>query len=581
MAKRLKQRPQTEHSWMGTDLSPLLQRIYQARGISCQNQLSRSLKDLLPVNTLLGIEQAAMILADQVMTQKRLLIIGDFDADGATSTAVAVRSLRALGAKFVDYLVPNRFEYGYGLTPEIVAVAATRQPDVIITVDNGIASIDGVAAAKALGIKVVITDHHLPGTQLPDADAMVNPNQPHDTFLSKHLAGVGVIFYVMLALRAQLRQCVWFNEARKEPNLAEYLDLVALGTVADVVILDDNNRILVHQGLQRIRANECCAGIKAIIEIAGRQCTTLVASDLGFLIGPRLNAAGRLDDMSLGIECLLSDDPQLARDMAKELDVLNQERKQIEQDMQQQALSALSWFEGHFDVDALPFGLSLFHEDWHQGVMGIVAARIKEKTARPVICFSRVNETELKGSARSITGLHIRDVLETIATRHPGMILKFGGHAMAAGLTIDSTQWEAFTAAFDTVVREHITHDDLQETIWYDDVLTAHELSLETAHLLRQAGPWGQGFPEPIFMGRFRVVEQRLLAGKHLRFTLETQGKTTQAIQFNSDPEQAASAMKWIDIAYRLDLNYFRDNVTVQLQIVHISHPMDIVASAT
>jgi len=426
----------TQASW--SVIPPLLQRIYQSRGVAHPGALDYQLASLLPFTGLKGIEQAAMLLSDAIVAQKRLLIIGDYDADGATSTALAVRALRLLGAEQVDFLVPNRFEYGYGLTPEIVEVASSEyHPQVIITVDNGIASYQGVARANELGINVVITDHHLPGHEIPEASAIVNPNQADDTFASKHLAGVGVIFYVMLAVRQQLRQREWFSSSqRPEPNMASLLDLVALGTVADVVPLDHNNRILVKNGLERIRNGKCSPGISALLHVAKCNAKRAVASDLGFFVGPRLNAAGRLDDMSLGIMCLLSDDPNKAQEIAHALDELNQERRTIEAGMQQQALQIVAQLTlGDEQTLNIPVGLCLYDTTWHQGVIGIVAARIKEKTHRPVICFSDADDDYIKGSARSIPGVHIRDVLESIATQHPGLITKFGGHAMAAGLT--------------------------------------------------------------------------------------------------------------------------------------------------
>ena len=428
------------------DLPPLLTRLYAARGVQSVEELDKGLARLIPYRQLKGIESAVALLVEALEQRQRILFVGDFDADGATASSVGVLGLRMLGAAHVDYLVPNRFEYGYGLTPEIVAVALQRQPDLLVTVDNGISSVEGVAAAKAAGLKVLVTDHHLPGPELPAADAIVNPNQPGCEFPSKSLAGVGVIFYVLLALRARLRELDWFaRTGLAEPNLAELLDLVALGSVADVVPLDANNRILVHQGLARIRKGFARPGLKAILEVAGKQAARISSTDLGFILGPRLNAAGRLDDMSLGIECLLTDDAALAADMAQQLDALNQDRKAIEQGMQREALAQLK----DLPLDSLPFGLCLFEPDWHQGVIGILASRLKERYHRPTIAFADAGDGLLKGSARSIAGFHIRDALDAVAARHPGLISKFGGHAMAAGLSLPQEHFGAFAAAFD------------------------------------------------------------------------------------------------------------------------------------
>lgn len=550
---------------------PLLARIYTARGINSANELEYGLEHLLPYSDLLGIETAVACLVTALKQQQHIIIIGDFDADGATSTAVAVSALRSLGAHRVSYLVPNRFEYGYGLTPEIVAVAAERKPDLIITVDNGISSIAGVAAAKELGIQVLITDHHLPGTELPAAVAIVNPNQVGDNFASKNLAGVGVIFYLMLGLRAALRNQSWFAEKNiPEPNMAQFLDLVALGTVADVVILDRNNRILVQQGLQRIRAGKARIGINALLMIAGRRYHDLGADDLGFAVGPRLNAAGRLDDMSLGIECLLADNLQYAHEIATQLDTLNRERQTIETEMQQQAQQALSQL--HLQGD-LPTGLCLLDESWHQGVIGILASRIKDQLHRPVIAFAKVNETEIKGSARSVSGLHIRDILATLASRYPHLIAKFGGHAMAAGLTLQQIHYETFCQVFDEEVRRHLCSDDLHGKIYSDGELIPSELSIDIAELLQAAGPWGQGFNAPIFDGVFNIRQQRLVGQRHLKLTL---GMTNtelllDAIAFNIDTKQWPNEhCEKIKIAYRLDINEYAGRRKVQLLIEHL-----------
>ena len=560
-----------------SDMHPVLSRIYTHRAISSIAELESSLDRLLPYGGLLQIERAVDILVTAIGQQQRILIVGDFDADGATSCAVAVRAMQAFGARHVDFLVPNRFEFGYGLTPEIVAVAIRDfQPELIVTVDNGIASVEGVAAAKIAGIAVLITDHHLPAPTLPDADAIVNPNQSGDQFASKHLAGVGVIFYVMLALRARLRSMDWFQaHGLEEPKLACLLDIVALGTVADVVRLDHNNRILVAQGLARIRHGHACAGINALIDISRRQSDRLVAADLGFALGPRLNAAGRLDDMSLGIQCLLTDDPAAAQEIAQTLDALNRERRDIESTMQEQALDGIDDLisDNH---ETLAFGLCLYDAGWHQGVIGILASRIKERLHRPVIAFARSQPGEIKGSARSIAGLHIRDVLDTIATRNPGMIRKFGGHAMAAGLSLAEEDLGQFSKAFDDEVRRHLTQDDLRGIVYSDGQLLPAELSIELAELLRNAGPWGQGFPEPIFDGKFTVCSSRIVGGHHLKLVLEpvfaghSNGQMIDAIAFNTNPEQLPDDNIPIECAYRLDVNEFRGQRSVQMIIEHI-----------
>lgn len=551
-----------------SDLPDILKRVYAARHVTDQAELSYELSDLLPFDTLMGIEQAIAVLTQALQEQQRFLIVGDFDADGATSTALAVSALHSFGAQHVDYLVPNRFEYGYGLTPEIVNVAAAQKPDVIITVDNGIASCAGVDAANTLGIKVVITDHHLPGDTLPEAAAIVDPNQTGDEFPSKCLAGVGVIFYVMLALRRELITRNWFSEqAIPQPNMGDLLDLVALGTVADVVPLDHNNRILVHQGLKRIRSDKCRPGLRALLQVANREPFRLVAADLGFAIGPRLNAAGRLDDMSLGIACLLADEAQ-ALSMAKQLDDLNQERRAIEEEMKQQAYQAIQQL--HLDKDTLPHGLCLYDPSWHQGVVGIVAGRVKDRFYRPVIAFAKVSETELKGSARSISGLHIRDTLDAVAKKHPTLIEKFGGHAMAAGLSLALEHLEPFTAAFNEEIKRVLSDDQLEATLNVDGEVASDDMTLATAELLRDAGPWGQHFPEPLFTGHFELLEQRLVGGKHLKVLLGLQDvlETIDAIAFNVDPEQWPNyRLNSIDLVYRLDVNEYRGRRRLQLII--------------
>lgn len=552
------------------DLPPLLTRLYAARGVQSAAELDKALARLIPYRELLGIDAAVELLVAALEQRQRIVIVGDFDADGATASSVGVLALRMLGAAHVDYLVPNRFEYGYGLTPEIVAVALEKRPELLITVDNGISSIDGVAAAKAAGLAVLVTDHHLPGHELPAADAIVNPNQPGCSFPSKALAGVGVIFYVLLALRARLRELDWFARAGiAEPNLAELLDLVALGSVADVVPLDANNRILVHQGLARIRAGRARPGLRAILEVAGRDHRRITSTDLGFILGPRLNAAGRLDDMSLGIECLLCEDEALARDMAQQLDQLNHDRKAIEQGMQREALAQLK----DLKVEELPFGLCLFDADWHQGVIGILASRLKERYHRPTIAFADAGDGVLKGSARSIPGFHIRDALDAVAARHPGLISKFGGHAMAAGLSLPQENFGAFAAAFDAEARRQLVEDDLAGRLLTDGSLSAEEFCLDLAQQLRHAGPWGQHFPEPLFHGVFEIVQQRIVGERHLKLVLKSECGRAQldAIAFNIDRELWPNPnVRWAEVAYKLDVNEYRGQESVQLLVAHI-----------
>lgn len=549
-----------------------LARIYASRGVQSQAELGRNLKELLPDSEMKGMNEAVARLSHAIVSNESMLIVGDFDCDGATSTAVAILGLRMMGATQVDYLVPNRFEYGYGLSPEIVEVAHTQSPSLLITVDNGISSVEGVARARSLGMDVVVTDHHLAGDQLPDAAAIVNPNQPGCGFPAKSTCGVGVIFYVLIALRRALQQQGWFEQQDLAvPNLASLLDLVALGTVADVVALEHNNRVLVHQGLKRIRAGQARPGLLALIEISGRQKERLVASDLGFAIAPRLNAAGRLEDMSIGIECLLSDDADYARDLAQSLDQLNLERRGIEQEMQQQALQLLDQIP--LDENQLPYGLCLYDEAWHQGVVGILASRIKERTHRPVIAFARGDNGDIKGSARSIPGLHIRDALATLNARHPGLISKFGGHAMAAGLTLNSGALDQFKVAFDQAVREQLSADDLDQRIETDGELSASEMSLELAERLREAGPWGHHFPEPLFDGQFSVLQQRIVGQRHLKLVLmdAKTGISVDAIHFNADmdcwPDQAIVSVRAV---YKLDVNEFRGQRNVQLMVDYI-----------
>lgn len=555
-------------------VSPLLQRIYRARGASSDSDVDYHLQSLEKPTSLKHLSEAVDLLVTAIREQQRVLIVGDFDADGATSCALSILALRAMGLHHVDFLVPNRFEYGYGLTPEIVDVAKTYQPDLIVTVDNGIASVDGVAHAKSLGFNVIVTDHHLPPTVLPIADAIVNPNQQGCEFPSKNLAGVGVIFYLLSALRSRLRELNWFVEqAINEPNMANYLDLVALGTVADVVPLDRNNRILVHQGIGRVRAGKARPGILALLEVAGKNYQRLTSQDFGFIVGPRLNAAGRLDDISLGIACLLTDDVALARELAAQMDGLNRERRSIEASMQAEAMVSLNALT--LDETELPWGLCLLEDDWHQGVVGILASRIKDKYHRPVIAFAEVDDNTIKGSARSIDGLHIRDVLDTIATQNPEILQKFGGHAMAAGLSLERKNFTRFAQLFDQVVRDLLTQDQLQEVLLTDGELCTQEISLMSAHALAAGGPWGQRFPEPIFNGCFTLVSQRIVGEKHLKMTLgflDEPQKIIDAIAFNVDVDCWPNAdAKQINVVYQLSVNEFRGNETEQLMVRHIA----------
>ncbi len=563
--------PQT----LSVNLHPVLARVYAARNVRCVSELDHSLQCLHPYADLSGIDAAVDLLEEALRAQERILVVADFDADGATSCAVAVRGLRLLGARDVGYLIPNRFEYGYGLTPEIVEVAAGRAPHLLITVDNGISSVEGAAAAARCGIKVLVTDHHLPRAdgRLPHAEAIVNPNLPGDMFPSKSLAGVGVIFYVLAALRARLRERGWFARTRTpEPNLAQLLDLVALGTVADVVALDRNNRILVAQGLARIRQGRAQPGVKALLHVAGRDARRAVAADLAYAVAPRLNAAGRLTDMGLGVECLLADDGGAAMRMARKLDELNRERRVIEAKMQTEAMARVDTLSLH-GTEGLPFGLCLFEESWHQGVIGIVASRVRERVHRPVIAFASQDGTELKGSARSVPGLHVRDVLDAVAARHPGLIRRFGGHAMAAGLTLARGDLEAFRAAFDAEVRRLLTADDLRGFVHSDGSLAPEHLTLGMAETLRAAGPWGQGFPEPVFDDEFEVVKARVVGDRHWKLRLGMPGRNApvEAIAFNAvDDGPALGDVQRLHAAYRLDVNLFRGARSAQLVLEHI-----------
>lgn len=543
----------------------MLKRIYAARGVKDPQELVLTLDALLPPDTLTGVQEAADLLADLVEAEGRVLIVGDFDADGATSCALAVSVLRQMGLSDVAYLVPNRFEFGYGLTPEIVEVAAAQMPDLIVTVDNGISSFEGVSAAQRLGISVLITDHHLPGAELPPADVIVNPNQPACRFPSKSLAGVGVMFYVLSALRAELRRRDWFTQRGiAMPNLADALDLVALGTVADVVPLDRNNRILVSAGLARMRSGRARPGIEALFEVAGRDHRQASASDLGFIVGPRLNAAGRLEDMSIGIECLLAESSAEARQLASRLHELNRERRDIEQAMEREALAQLEAMS--FEAHSLPFAMTLYDPSWHQGVIGILASRIRERVHRPTLVFADAGDGMLKGSGRSIPGLHLRDALDRVATQHPDLLSKFGGHAMAAGLTISASNLEAFTQAMEQAVAEALAHQPPQPTQDSDGSLAAGDLSVMMAEHLAAAGPWGQQFPEPIFDDEFRVLRHRIVGERHLKLTLEREGVEVDAIAFNIDVEAwQDDPLESLAALYRLEINEYRGQRSAQL----------------
>ncbi len=544
---------------LAAGVHPVLARVYAARSVSTPQQLDTSFKELAAVDRLKNCVAMARLLADAIAAGRRLLIVADYDADGATACALGMIALQSLGAQ-VEYLVPNRFEYGYGLTPEIVALAAARRPDFLITVDNGIASVDGVEAARKLGISVLITDHHLPAAHLPAAACIVNPNQPGCDFPSKNLAGVGVMFYVLLALRAELRARGWFD-SRHEPNLADLLDLVALGTVADVVRLDDNNRILVDQGLKRIRAGRARPGIAALLRMAGRDPARASAYDLGFVLGPRLNAAGRLADMSVGIECLLARDSGRAAELAAQLDTLNRERRDIEAGMQETALALMERI-----APADSCSLSLYDETWHQGVVGILAARLRERFNRPVIAFAPGGDGEAKGSGRSIPGLHLRDALDLVSKRHPGLILRFGGHAAAAGLTVRSADMAAFENAFEQVVRELLTPADLERVIETDGGLEPDDVSLPFAELLATQ-VWGQGFAPPSFFDEFEVAEQKIVGGRHLKLRLRRKPAETayNAILFGREDPLPPR----VSAVYRVQVNEFNGMRSVQLVLDH------------
>ncbi|HWK73451.1 MAG TPA: single-stranded-DNA-specific exonuclease RecJ [Povalibacter sp.] len=568
--RTIRRRPVAEGATLPADLHPLLRRLYAARQVRVANELELTLDQLIPVRQLGGIEAAVQLLCRHRERGSRIVVVGDFDADGATSTALVVRQLRRLGFAQVDFLVPNRFEYGYGLTPEIVRLAAAQQPGLIITVDNGISSHAGVLEASTLGIETLVTDHHLPaaGLPLPAAAAIVNPNAPQDEFPSKALAGVGVAFYLMAALTREMQSR---GLCSQPAPVAELLDLVALGTIADLVPLDRNNRVLVNQGLRRIRAGRCLPGILALLEVSNRTTSHLVAADLGFQVGPRLNAAGRLDDMSIGIQCLLTDDLDTARLLAGRLSQLNHDRRELELQMQQEAMLAIADMR---EDAALPLGLCLFDETWHQGVVGLVASRVKDRVHRPVIAMARADEMMLKGSARSVPGVHIRDVLDAVASRHPGLIEKFGGHAMAAGLTLQAVRLEDFRAAFAEEVGRWMTVEDATGIVHSDGELQPQELTLEIAHLLRESGPWGQAFPEPLFDGEFEVRNVRVLGERHLKMEVRSPGgPVCEAIafrHFDHDDAPEVAPKQCVELAYRLDVNRYNGSERLQLVVEHL-----------
>jgi len=589
MNKQIIRRKKMAIDHLPTSIPESIRQIYASRGVESARQLELKVSNLQGLNlqsdlqkslhenddTLKGLDDACQLLHAALINNTTIVIVGDFDADGATSTALMMVALTLMGGVNHSFLVPNRFEYGYGLTPEIVDIAAQQGAQMLITVDNGISCVAGVNRAKELGLQVLVTDHHLPGHELPKADAIVNPNQVGCPFPSKSLAGVGVAFYLMLALRSYLRSKNYFVEHNiNEPNIAQLLDLVALGTVADVVSLDANNRILVDQGLKRIRAGKTRPGIQALIEVAKKNQQRLVASDFGFALGPRINAAGRLDDMSYGINCLLAPDLTSARAMASDLDDLNKARREIEQGMQAEAETIFKQLD--FSEDNLPNAIALYQQDWHQGVIGIVAGRLKEKYHRPCIVFAKgssddsvnVELQEIKGSARSIPGLHIRDLLERIDSQHPNLIIKFGGHAMAAGLSIKQQDFERFQTLFNNLAGQWLKAEDLQSIILSDGELALSDLTLTFAEQLREAGPWGQNFPEPLFDDTFKLVQQRIVGEKHLKIVVEKQGEVFDGIAFNIDVKAWPNVQaKWIHLAYRLDVNEFRGKRTVQLMV--------------
>ncbi|HHF3528005.1 TPA: single-stranded-DNA-specific exonuclease RecJ [Haemophilus influenzae] len=555
---------------------PLLDRLYRARRIQNTKELDRTLKSMLNPNQLYGIDQAVNLLVEAYQQQQKIVIVGDFDADGATSTALSVLALRQLGFADVDYLVPNRFEQGYGLSIPVAEMAIEKGVQLLMTVDNGVSSFEGIAFLKEKGIRVLVTDHHLPPETLPPADAIVNPNLSQCHFPSKSLAGVGVAFYLMLAVRAKFRELGIFT-VETQPNFTDLLDLVALGTVADVVPLDQNNRILAYQGLMRIRARRCRPGIIALAEVANRNVEQFTSSDLGFCIGPRLNAAGRLDNMSIGVELLLANEMSKARELALDLDQLNQTRKEIEAGMKLEAIKICQNLTALFKE--LPYGITLYQPDWHQGVLGIVSSRVKDQYHRPVIAFTQDSEGILKGSARSIEGLHMRDVLERIHSQHPNIILKFGGHAMAAGLSIREEYFADFQHLFNQTVADWLDEEHLQGVIWTDGELNSNEFNLETAELIKSVGTWGQGFPEPCFDGEFKILDQRAIGQNknHLKMLLEPKqgGVLLDAIAFNIDTRLYPDlSIKQARLAYKLDINEFRGNRSLQLLVDYIE-PID------
>ena len=552
---------------LGLD-NPLIERLFLSRGLTHADETDKGLGSLLSPAGLTDIETAAQRIADAVMDSQRILIVGDYDADGATSVALCKLALAAMGAESVDFLVPDRFQFGYGLSPAIVAVAAQLEPDLLITVDNGVSSIEGVAAANTAGIEVIVSDHHLPGADLPAAYAVVNPNRSDCGFLSKSMAGVGVAYYLLSWVRHTLRQRRWFDSSqRAEPNLGQFLDLVALGTVADVVPLDHNNRILVHQGLLRMRQGQTRPGIRALVEVGKRDLSQLSAQDLGFALGPRLNAAGRLQDMSVGIRCLLAEDVSSARALAQELDGLNKDRRELEQDMVADAELLLARAPA---VDR-GFAVAVYNERFHQGVVGIVAGRLRERLHRPAIVFADSTEGmagEIKGSARSIDGLNIRDVLDTIASRYPGLLIKFGGHAMAAGLSLKRVHFERFRSVFDAVVGELINPDMLRAKCFVDGGLTEQELTLETVQALLNAGPWGSGFPEPTFCDEFDLVSQRVVGEQHLKLVLRKDTRLVDAIAFRQSP--LAQPVSRVRVVYRPTRNDYGNTTTLQLIVEYV-----------
>jgi len=563
--------PVFDCAWPAT-MHAVLRRVYAARGIRAADEINHTLAAMAPPQTLGGIAAACALLATAITQDRRIVVVGDFDCDGATGTAVAVRGLRLLGARHVDYRVPNRILHGYGLTPALVDTLASLAPDLVVTVDNGIASHAGVAAAKARGMQVLITDHHLPGAQLPDADAIVNPNLAGDAFPSKALAGVGVMFYLLLALRAHLRAAGGFAAGGAEPDLSCLLDLVALGTIADLVPLDFNNRVLVEAGLRRIRGRRACAGVLALIDVSGREAARLVPADLGYALGPRINAAGRLEDMALGIECLLTDDAAVARAIAERLSTINDERRELQASMVEQGEAAVAhWIAAH-DAALLPLGVTLFDEGWHAGVVGLVASRLKDRLHRPVVACAPAGDgsSEVRASARSIRGVHVRDILAEVDVRRPGLIMRFGGHAMAAGLTLERASVTEFAAEFDAVIRERVAPELFDPVMLTDGELDGGDFCLDLAYQLRHAGPWGQGFAEPLFDNLFELASWSLVGGRHWRLALRLPGlaQPIAAILFNVDV--GSTPPQRLRAAYQLDVNEWNGRESVQLVVRHL-----------